>query len=152
VKRVVLLAAVVAALAAPSAQAAAPTPATLSVKVTNAIFKGQWPTVWNLLHPAYRKVTTEQKWSRCHAVELAAMGKLKIEQVEAATTQSGTASFPGIGKIPVAVVTVHIHYLVPGQMISQVGTNTAYWTKLGGKWVGLLSPSSYNALKAGKCP
>jgi hypothetical protein len=150
-RRSLLIIAAAAALAAP-AQAAAPTPATLSVTVTNAIFKGQWQTAWTMLHPAYRKVTTQQKWSRCHAAELAAMGKLKIEQVEAATTQTGTASFPGIGKIPVAVVTVHIHYLLPGQLISQVGTNTAYWTKSGGKWVGLLTPSSYNALKAGKCP
>jgi hypothetical protein len=150
-RRALLILVAAAALAAP-AQAAAPTPATLSVTVTNAIFKGKWHSVWVMLHPAYRKVTTEQKWSRCHAVELAAMGKLKIEQVEAATTQAGTASFPGIGKIAVAVVTVHIHYLMPGEVISQVGTNTAYWTKSGGKWVGLLSPSSYNALKAGKCP
>ena len=151
-KRLALLLVLAAALAAPAAQAAAPTPATLSVTVTNAIFKGKFPTVWALLHPAYRKVTTEQRWAKCHAAELAAMGKLKIVQVEAATTSTGSASFPGIGKIPVAVVTVHIHYQLPGQVISQVGTNTAYWTKANGKWVGLLSPESYAALKAGRCP
>jgi hypothetical protein len=146
------LLAVAALLAAPAAHAAPPSPADLSVTVTNAIFKGRWSTVWKLLHPKYRAITTFRKWSGCHAAEAAAMGRLKIEQVEAATTKVGTASFPGIGKIPVAVVTVHVHYVVPGNPLTQVGTNTAYWTSLNGKWVGLLSPPSYAALKAGRCP
>jgi hypothetical protein len=58
----------------------------------------------------------------------------------------------GIGKAPVSVVTVHIHYLLPGHTISTVSTNTAYWTQSQGKWYGLMADANYRALKAGRCP
>jgi hypothetical protein len=151
-RRVLVLVVVAAALAVPSAQAAAPGPPDLSVKVTNAILEGKLHTAWTLLHPRQRAVTTEQKWTRCHATELAAMGRLKILGVEAATTKVGTAVFPPLGRIKVAVVAVTISYEVPGNPVAQSGTNTAYWTLDRGKWVGLLSPASYRALKAGRCP
>jgi hypothetical protein len=95
-RRVLVRVVLAAALAVLSAQAAAaaPGPPDLSVKATNAILKGRLHTAWTLLHPRQRAVTTEKKWTRCHATELAAMGRLKILGVEAATTKVGTAVFP----------------------------------------------------------
>jgi hypothetical protein len=141
-----------AALAAPAAPAAAPGPSQLSITVTNAVFKGRFGTAWNLLHPRQRAVASKARFAACHAKELTAMGKLHILRVEAATTQTGTAAFPPLGTIPVAVVTVRITYTAPGVTGAQVGTNTAYWTRDKGTWYGLLSPASYKAFKAGTCP
>jgi hypothetical protein len=151
VQRALVIVLAAAALAAPAAQAA-DTPSSLSVKATNAIFKGQFGTAWSLLHPRHRAVVSKARFTQCHAKELASFGKLHILRVDAATTQAGTATFPPLGKISVAVVTVQITYTATGVTGQQVGTNTAYWTRASGRWVGLLSPVSYRAFKAGKCP
>lgn len=141
-----------AALAAPAAQAATPTPSQLSIAATNAVLKGQFAKAWSLLHPLHRAVAPEARFAACHAKELHAMGRLHILKLQAATTQKGTAVFPPLGRIAVAVVTVQMAYTAPGVTGTQVGTNTAYWTQYKGRWYGLLSPSSYEAFKAGTCP
>lgn len=151
-KRLAGLLVIAAALAAPAAQAAAPTPSQLSITATNAVFKGQFAKAWSLLHPLHRAATPEARFAACHAKELHAMGRLHIVKLQAATTETGTAVFPPLGRISVAVVTVQMAYTAPGVTGTQVGTNTAYWTRYKGRWYGLLSPASYKAFKAGKCP
>lgn len=149
--RALVTVALAATLAAP-ARAAAPTPSKLSVTVTNAVFKGEFGTAWALLHPRQRAIVSKARFASCHAKELATMGRLRILRVDAVTAQTGTASFPPLGKIQVAVVAVDISYTAPGLTGTQVSTNTAYWTRVKGRWYGLLSPASYRAFKAGKCP
>jgi hypothetical protein len=151
-KRLAALAVLVCALAAPAADAAEPGPSQLSIVATNAVFKGEFRVAWSLLHPRHRAAAPIARFTSCHAAELHAMGKLRIVKVEAATTEQGTATFPPLGKVPVAVVSVRITYSAPGVTGTQVGVNTAYWTRLKGKWYGLLSPASYRAFKAGACP
>lgn len=151
-QRALLLVVLAAALVAVPSASAADTPSSLSVKVTNAVFKGQFATVWSLLDPRQRTVVSKARFAACHAKENASFGQLHILRVEAATTRAGTAAFPPLGRIPIAVVTVQITYTPKGQIIQEVARNTAYWTQYRGRWYGLLSPSSYAAFKAGRCP
>jgi hypothetical protein len=151
VKRLAVCCVLAALLAAPAAQAA-PNPATLSVQATNAFFKGQWSTMWQLLDPRYRAITTEAKYRACKAKEAKTFPRLLIERVTATTTERGTYAFPLLGKIPVSVVTVQMFFRAPGDTATQTSLNTAYWTRYRGSWYALMVPSSYRAFKAGRCP
>jgi hypothetical protein len=144
----VALALVAAALAVPSAQSAA-TPSQLSVTVVRAFFAGKYETIWANLHPRYRAATTKAHFLRCQAQQGKALAPLKLRSVEATTTEAGTVEFPPLGQTSVVVVNVALTFTDPK---AQRIANAVYWTRLKSRWVGLWTPSSYAAFKAGRCP
>jgi len=146
--RLALVAAVV--LAVPAAAWAAASPAQRAVVVARASLKGEHGVRWAALHPKYQAVVSKGRFVACERRNAAALGQIKVADVDAEGTSVFHTTMPALGTVDVNDVTLAITFRRGNQ--AQIAEVESLWVAYKGRWVHLYSPDEYKAYKAGKCP
>jgi hypothetical protein len=132
-------------------EAAVDLPSVFSVRLTKAVFAGDFDTVWSYLHPAYQKVVSRSRWGRCERQRLANASGIVVESVKLARVRRVPSHLPLLGAVVIEDVAVQILYRERGRTSLGVSIESAYWVKYKGHWRTVWLPSVYSAYKAGGC-
>jgi hypothetical protein len=151
-RRRLLAALALVAVAVPATAWAATSPAQRAVQVAKLSLKGNHGQRWDALHPKYKAVVSKARFVACERKAAAGLGKIKVIGVQAEGTSVYHVTLPLLGAVDVNDVTLAITFRRPADKANQLAEVESFWVANRGRWVHVYTPDEYKAYKAGKCP
>jgi hypothetical protein len=154
-RRSLLLAVVVAALAAPAAQAgtAAESAAVngTAQAMATAVAAHNYDAVWNYIYAPYTKVISKARWETCQKQNPVIPPGVKITRIGVSATNRIPSVVPQIGLTHIQDVQMQIVFTRPPDTTLAAVALNAYFVKYQGKWAAVWLQDNYDSLAAGKC-
>jgi hypothetical protein len=151
-RRRLLAALALVAVAVPATAWAATSPAQRAVQVAKLSLKGNHGQRWDALHPKYKAVVSKARFVACERKAAAGLGKIKVIGVQAEGTSVYHVTLPLLGAVDVNDVTLAITFRRSADKANQLAEVESFWVANRGRWVHVYTPDEYKAYKAGKCP
>lgn len=154
-RRLLLAAVVLSALAVPAAQAGTASESAAvngtAAAMANAVAAHQYDTVWSYVYAPYQKVISKAHWETCQKQNPVIPPGVKITRIGVAQTNRIPSVVPQIGLTHIQDVQLQIVYTRPPDTTLQAVVVNGYFVKYKGKWAAVWLQDVYNTLASGKC-